>query len=244
MWGVWPAGVCDNQRHSLPAFAGSPGSRPSGVVADLGLAALSHAPQVPQNAVSIGPSGVALGKLVYSTIMSVDGYVADANGSFDWAKPNEKVHSFINDLQRSVGTYLFGRRMYEIMVAWEQLDTRDRPGFIRDYARIWRAAEKIVFSSKLETASSARTRIERRFDSEAVRSMKDTAARDLAVGGPHLAAHAFMAGLVDECQLFIAPIAVGGGTAAFPMGVIQRLSLESERRFDNGVVFLDFHVVT
>ena len=139
-----------------------------------------------------------MAKLIYSAITSLDGYVADEDGKFDWAEPDEEVHSFVNDLERPVGTYLYGRRMYEVMVAWETLDLADQPPFIQDFAEIWRAADKIVYSKTLETASSARTRIERDFDPEAVRQLKAAAGRDLTVGGPDLAAQAFKAGLVDE----------------------------------------------
>jgi dihydrofolate reductase len=179
-----------------------------------------------------------MGKLIYSAIMSLDGYVADQGGNFDWAEPDEEVHTFANDLERPVGTYLYGRRMYEVMAAWETIT--DQTPHIRDFAEIWRAADKIVYSRTLETPSSARTRIEREFDPEAVRQMKAAAGRDLTVGGPNLAAHAFGAGLVDECHLFLAPIVVGGGNRALPDGVRVRLALLDERRFANGVVFLRY----
>ena len=181
-----------------------------------------------------------MAKLIYAAITSLDGYVADESGNFDWGEPDEEVHTFVNDLQRSVGTYLYGRRLYEVMVAWETMNLADEPPYIHDFAETWQAADKIVFSRTLETVSSARTRIERDFDPEAVRQMKATAARDIAVGGPHLAAEAFKAGLVDECQLFVAPIVVGGGKQSLPDSVRLQLELLDERRFDGGMVYLRY----
>ena len=160
-----------------------------------------------------------MARLIYSALASLDGYVADADGSFEWAAPDEEVHTAVNDLERSIGTFLLGRRMYEVLVAWETMDTADEPASIKDFAEIWRAADKIVYSRSLETASSARTRIERTFDPDAIRQMKATSERDLGIGGPDLAAQAFRAGLVDEVQLFLSPIVVGGGTRALPDGV-------------------------
>jgi dihydrofolate reductase len=179
-----------------------------------------------------------MAKLIYSAITSLDGYVADENGNFDWAEPDEEVHTFINDLERPVGTYLYGRRMYEVMVAWETLTLADQPPFMRDFAEIWQAADKVVYSKTLETASSARTRIERDFDPEAVRQMK--AGRDLSVGGPDLAARAIRAGLVDEWHMFVAPIVVGGGTRFFPNDVRLKLELVDQRRFGGGMVHLHY----
>jgi dihydrofolate reductase len=179
-----------------------------------------------------------MAKLIYSAITSLDGYVADENGNFDWAEPDEEVHAFINDLQRPVGTYLYGRRMYEVMVAWETLTLADQPPFMQDFAEIWQAADKIVYSKTLETVSSARTRIERDFDPEAVRQMK--AGRDLTVGGPDLAARAIRAGLVDEWHMFVAPIVVGGGTRFFPNDVRLKLDLLDQRRFAGGMVHLHY----
>jgi dihydrofolate reductase len=181
-----------------------------------------------------------MAKLIYSAITSLDGYVADEDGKFDWAEPDEEVHSFVNDLERPVGTYLLGRRMYEVLVAWETIMLADQPPFIRDYAEIWRAADKIVYSTSLETVSSARTRIERGFDPEAVRRMKASAERDITVGGPDLAAQAIKAGLVDEFRLLLTPIVVGGGTQSLPDGVRLELELLDERRFGNGVVHLRY----
>jgi dihydrofolate reductase len=179
-----------------------------------------------------------MAKLIYSTISSLDGYVADEDGNFDWAAPDEEVHTFVNDLERRVGTFLYGRRMYEVLVAWETMDTAEEPPFVGDYAEIWRAADKIVYSRTQETASSARTRIERVFDPEAVRQMKASSERDISVGGPDLAAQAIKAGLVDEFHLFLTPIVVGGGTRSLPEDVRVKLELLDERRFGNGVVHL------
>jgi dihydrofolate reductase len=180
----------------------------------------------------------SVARLVYTAITSLDGYVADADGNFDWAEPSEEVHAFINDQERSVGTYLFGRRMYEVMVAWETMDLAGEPAVMQDYAAIWRLADKIVYSRTLDRASSARTRIERDFDPEEVRRMKSEAARDISVGGPHLAAAAIEAGLVDEYHLFLHPIVVGGGTQALPAQVRVKLELLGEHRFPGGVVHL------
>ena len=186
-----------------------------------------------------------MAKLVYSAIASLDGYVADEDGNFDWAVPDEEVHAFINDLDRPLGTYLYGRRMYETMVGWETDHTlADRSPLMRDFAELWQAADKIVYSATLEAVSTARTRIERDFDPEAVRKMKASAERDLIVGGPELAAQAFRAGLVDECHLFVAPIVVGGGKRSLPDGVRLELELLDERRFGGGMVYLRYHTET
>lgn len=180
--------------------------------------------------------------LTYSTIMSLDGYVADEHGNFDWGVPDEEVHTFINDLERSVGTYLYGRRMYEVMAAWETMDLADEPPFIREFAAIWRAAGKVVYSTTLDDISTAHTHIERAFDPDGVRRMKASAERDLSVGGPELAAQALTAGLVDECHLFLAPVVVGGGTRSLPDGVHVGLELLDERRFGNAMVYLRYRV--
>jgi dihydrofolate reductase len=186
-----------------------------------------------------------MAKLIYSTIASLDGYVADEDGNFDWAAPDEEVHSFVNDLERPIGTYLYGRRMYEVMVYWETAHTvPDQPPVIRDYAQIWQAADKVVYSKTLETPSSARTRIKRDFEPAAVRQMKATDERDLSVGGPVLAAQAIAAGLVDELHLFVAPVVVGGGTGSLPDDVRWNLELVDERRFGNGVVHLHYRTGT
>lgn len=181
-----------------------------------------------------------MAKLIYSVIMSLDGYIADKNGNFDWAMPDEEVHSFINELERPVGTYLYGRRMYEVMAVWQTLRTDDEPPCIAEFADIWRAADKVVYSTTLTTASTPGTRIEHRFEPEAVRRMKASAAQDLAVGGPTLAAHALQAGLVDVCHLFLAPHLVGGGKGVFPGDVRLELELQEERRFRNGMVYLNY----
>ena len=184
-----------------------------------------------------------MARLIYSAITSLDGYVADENGDFDWAEPDEEVHTFVNNLERPVGSYLYGRRMYETMVVWEAAETvANQPPFMQDFAAIWRAADKIVYSRTLETVSSARTRIERDFDPEAVRWMKASAERDITVGGSDLAAQALKAGLVDELQLFITPIVVGGGKQSLPNHVRLKLELLDERRFGNGVVYLRYRI--
>jgi dihydrofolate reductase len=185
-----------------------------------------------------------MAKLIYSVLASLDGYVADEQGAFDWAAPDEEIHAFVNDLERPIGTYLYGRRMYEVMVAWETMDLTDQPPYIHDYTRIWQAADKIVYSKTLEAVSSARTRIEREFDPDAIGRMKATAERNLSVGGSTLAAHAIAAGLVDELHLFVSPVVVGGGTRALPDGVRLDLDLVDERRFGSGVVHLRYRTRT
>ena len=182
--------------------------------------------------------GVA--RLIYSTIASLDGYVEDESGKFDWAMPSEEVHAFVNDLERPIGTYLYGRRMYETMVFWEHPpDLAAESPVFRDFAELWQAADKIVYSRTLAATASARTRIERAFDIDAVRRLKASAERDISVGGPDLAAHAIRAGLVDEYHLFVTPVLVGGGKRSFP-NVRLDLDLVDERRFANGVVYLHY----
>jgi dihydrofolate reductase len=185
-----------------------------------------------------------MAKLIYSAITSLDGYIEDAQGNFDWAAPDEEVHDFVNDLEQPVGTYLFGRRMYETMVVWERPpDLAAQPSAEQEFAKIWQAADKIVYSRTLQTASSARTRIERELDAEAVRRLKAEAARDLTIGGPELAAHAIEAGLVDEVQLFLVPVVVGGGKRSLPAsGVRLNLELLDERRFRDGTVYLHYRI--
>jgi dihydrofolate reductase len=179
-----------------------------------------------------------LARLVYTVIASLDGYVADERGNFDWAAPDEEVHRFVNDLERSIGTFLFGRRLYETMVYWETaLQLPDQPAFAREYAEIWQAADKVVYSRTLARASSARTRIEPVFDAHAVAAMKSSAEKDLGVGGPHLAAEAIRAGLVDEYQLLTAPVIVGGGNRWLPDGVRVDLELIDSRRFASGFTY-------
>jgi dihydrofolate reductase len=185
-----------------------------------------------------------MAKLIYTAITSLDGYNADEDGNFDWGEPDEEVHTSINELERPIGTYLLGRRMYEVMAVWETLldDVDDPPKQIRDYAQIWKAADKIVYSRTLEQVSTARTRIERDFDPEAVRALKEAEEHDLGVGGPELAAQAFKASLVDECRLFIAPIVVGGGKRNLPDGVRMKLELLDERRFGSGFMYLRYRI--
>jgi dihydrofolate reductase len=181
-----------------------------------------------------------MAKLIYLALTSLDGFVEDRDGKFDWAAPDEEVHAFVNDLVRPIGTYLYGRRMYETMAFWETAPTlADQPLFVKDFAQIWRAADKIVYSTTLEAVSSARTRIERDFDPEAVRQMKSRAERDITVGGATLAAQAFKAGLIDECHLFLAPIVVGGGKRSLPGNRLE-LELLDERRFGKGMVHLHY----
>ncbi|GIF51493.1 dihydrofolate reductase [Asanoa ferruginea] len=184
-----------------------------------------------------------MANLIYSAIASLDGFTADEKGGFDWAAPDEEVHAFVNDRERVVGTYLYGRRMYETMVYWETASTGDeQTAVLRDYARIWQAADKVVYSSTLDAVPSARTRTEREFNPDVVRRMKATATADISVGGPGLAAHALAAGLVDELALFLNPVVVGGGTRALPAGRRFDLRLLDEHRFTNGVVYLRYQV--
>jgi dihydrofolate reductase len=186
-----------------------------------------------------------LAKLIYSAISSLDGYVADEDGNFRWAAPDEEVHSFINDLERPLGTYLYGRRMYEVMGFWESADIlADESPIMRDFAELWQAADKVVYSKTLEAVSTKRTRLERAFDPEAIRHMKAEAGRDLGIGGPELAAQAINAGLVDEYHLFITPVVIGSGNPAFPDRVRVELELLDERRFAGGVVHLHYRTRT
>jgi dihydrofolate reductase len=177
-------------------------------------------------------------RLIYSAIASLDGYVADEDGRWDWSVPDAEVHAAVNDLTRPAGTHLLGRRMYDVLVAWETIED-DEPE-IRDFAELWRGADKVVYSRTLAEPRSARTRIEREFVPEAIRAMKAEAERDLYIAGPELAAQAFAAGLVDDCHLFLSPVIVGGGKRALPDGVQVRLELAGERRFGNGVVHLAY----
>jgi dihydrofolate reductase len=179
-----------------------------------------------------------MGRVVYSAIASLDGYVNDERGNFDWAAPDAEVHAFVNDLERPIGTHLYGRRMYETLAVWETLED-DHPQ-MRDFAQIWRGADKIVYSRTLTEVASARTRIERDFDPESVRRI----AGDISIGGPTLAAQAFAAGLVDEVHLFLHPVAVGGGTPALPRDARLDLELLDHRRFASGVVHLHYRYAT
>jgi dihydrofolate reductase len=184
-----------------------------------------------------------MAKLIYAAISSLDGYVADADGNFDWCAPDAEVHAFVNDLERPIGTHLYGRRMYEVLAVWDTIDTGpDQAEVMRDYAGIWRAADKVVYSRTLTGVSTARTRLERDFDPEAVRVLKEEAVRDLGIGGPGLAACALRAGLVDEVHLFLSPVVVGGGTPALPGGLRLDLELVEQGRFGNGVVYVAYRV--
>ena len=181
--------------------------------------------------------------LIYSAITSLDGYIEDDEGEFDWSAPDDEVHAFVNDLERPIGTYLYGRRMYETMVFWETVSAAsDEPAVFWDYAGIWRAAEKVVYSRSLSEVSSAKTRIEREFDLAAIQDLKETSAADIAIGGPELAGQAIAAGLLDECHLFLSPILVGGGKRALSDRVHAWLQLLDERRFENGVVHLHYRM--
>jgi dihydrofolate reductase len=177
--------------------------------------------------------------LIYSAICSLDGYVADRNGNFDWAAPGEEVHAFVNELERPIGTHLYGRRMYETMSVWETMPVDGEPSVMRDFQQIWRAADKVVYSTTLDAVSTTRTTLEREFDPDTVRTLVGSAA-GVSVGGPTLAAHAFAAGLVDECHLFLVPVIVGGGPRALPDGVRLTLHLAGEHRFASGVVYLHY----
>jgi len=185
-------------------------------------------------------------RLIYFAMQSLDGYIEDPQGKFDWAGPDDEVHQFVNDLLRPVGTYLYGRRMYETMQGWETLyGTESDPPVERDFARLWRAADKVVYSTILSQVSTQRTRLDRAFDVDAIREMKARAQRDLAIGGPGLAAHAFRAGLIDEIHLFVAPRIVGGGKPSLPEGVDLELKLVEERRFErSSVVYLRYVALT
>jgi dihydrofolate reductase len=184
-----------------------------------------------------------MAKLIYSAIASLDGYVEDEQGRFEWAAPDDEVHAFVNELERPIGTYLYGRRMYETMVFWETAGTDvDEAGVGRDFAEIWRAAEKIVYSRTLQAVSSARTRIERDLDADAIRRLKEASASDITIGGAELAGQAMAAGLVDELHLLLGPVVVGGGKRALPGHVRTRLELVDERRFRSGVVYLRYRV--
>jgi dihydrofolate reductase len=180
-------------------------------------------------------------RLIYSAILSLDGYIEDERGDFSWAAPGEEVHAFVNELERPVGAYLYGRRMYETMAGWET-GTFGSSAATLEFADIWRAADKVVYSRSLDRVSTERTRLERSFDPDAVRRLKAEADRDLSIGGPDLAAQAFAAGLVDECQLLLSPVIVGGGKRGLPEGVRLTLELIDERRFAGGVVFLRYSV--
>jgi dihydrofolate reductase len=182
-----------------------------------------------------------MAKLIYSAIASLDGYVADENGKFDWAKPDEEVHAFVNDLERPIGTYLYGRRMYEVMKAWESDEILEgQPPQMRDYAEIWRAADKIVFSRTLERVETSRTTLERSSDPEAIRALKESEEQEISIGGPELAAQAIEAGLVDEIHLLLVPVAVGAGKSALPIQAPLVLRLLDKRSFNSNTVYLRY----
>jgi dihydrofolate reductase len=182
-----------------------------------------------------------MGKLIYSTLASLDGYIEDEGGQFDWAAPGYDVHAFINDLTRPIGVHLYGRKMYDVMVVWEtDPDLAAQSPLLEDYAQLWQAADKVVFSRTLHSVSTSRTRLEREFDPEMIRQMKGHEERDLIIGGPELAAHAFRANLVDECQLFLVPVSVGGGKRCLPADLRLQLDLLEERRFADGTVYLRY----
>lgn len=183
-----------------------------------------------------------MGDLIYSAICSLDGYVEDADGGFQWAAPDEEVHAFVNDEERSVGTYLYGRGMYETMAVWESWDTAAEPPVIRDFAEIWRAADKIVFSRTLDRVGTERTRLERELDPDMVRALKESSERDLGIGGATIAAGAIAAGLVDEIRLLIVPVLVGGGKPALPRGIRVDLELREQHPFRGGAVQLAYRV--
>jgi dihydrofolate reductase len=184
-----------------------------------------------------------MARLVYAAIASLDGYVADQRGGFEWAAPDAEVHAFVNAFERPIGTYLYGRRMYETMVFWEtEGDGPDEDDVVREYTGIWRATDKVVFSRTLDTVSSVRTRLERDFSPDVVRSLKESAVSDLAIGGADLAGQALAAGLVDDLHLIVVPVVVGGGSRALPDGVQLQLDLVDERRFASGFVHLQYRV--
>ncbi|MCM3662325.1 dihydrofolate reductase family protein [Georgenia satyanarayanai] len=184
-----------------------------------------------------------MGKLIYAANVSLDGYLEDETGAFDWSEPDEAVHAFWNEHERGIGTSLYGRRMYETMRVWEDDDwLADEPAVVREYAQIWRDADKVVYSSTLDEVTTARTRVERRFEPKAVRRLKTDSSADLSIGGATIGAEAFRHGLVDECVLLLYPVAVGGGKPALPRGMCLDLALLDQRRFDSGVVYVRYAV--
>ena len=184
-----------------------------------------------------------MAKLIYTALVSLDGYIEDETGKFDWAVPDEELHRYVNDQERGAGTHLYGRRMYETMIAWETDPSLAAASPItRDFAEIWQAADKIVYSRTLEAASTSKTRIERDFIPYKLRQLKAAATHDLLIGGPGLAAHAFRAGLIDECHLFLVPVIVGGGKKFLPDNIRLALALLEEQRFGNGTLFLRYRV--
>ena len=184
-----------------------------------------------------------MARLIYSFLASLDGYIADDVGNFDWAVPDEEVLDFINAIERDVGTHLYGRTMYEMMVGWENDPAvAGQSPKSAEFAEIWQAAEKVVFSRSLQSVSTKRTRLERSFDPDLVRAIKAEASQDLSISGADVAASAWRAGVIDECQVFVAPMLVGSGKRMFPDDIRQPLALLDERRFGNGMVFLRYAV--
>ncbi|GIJ46797.1 deaminase [Virgisporangium aliadipatigenens] len=183
-----------------------------------------------------------MGRLIATGITSLDGYVNDDSGNFDWAAPDAQVHAFVNERERNTRTHLYGRRMYETMRYWETAGGPDEPAVEREWAELWRGLDKIVYSSTLDSVQTSRTRLERSFDPAAVRALKEAATHDLGIGGAGLAAEAFRAGLVDVVQQYVSPVVVGGGTRFLPEKVRLELELTDEVRFGNGVVFLEYRV--
>ena len=184
-----------------------------------------------------------MAKLIYGMNVSLDGFMEDASGSIDWAEPSEEVHAFFNDLERPIGTALYGRRLYETMAVWEtDPSLAAESEVLADYARVWRDTDKVVYSTTLDSPATARTRIERTFDAEAIGQLKAAADRDVTVGGAELAGHAFRAGLVDELYLMVAPVSLGRGKRALPDDLRLGLELIDQTRFDNGSVYLRYRV--
>ena len=181
-----------------------------------------------------------MARLIYTAITSLDGYIADATGNFDWSTPDDEVHAFVNDLERPIGTYLYGRRLYEVMASWQTVTAEESPGVMADYAQLWRAADKIVYSNSLTEVSTPKTRLEHGFDPASIRTLKESTDRDLSIGGPRLASFAIEAGLVDAFGVFVNPVIVGGGTKYLPEHVRVDLELVDEHRFGNGVVYLSY----
>jgi dihydrofolate reductase len=184
-----------------------------------------------------------MAKLIYSAIASVDGHVADSRGGFDWAAPDVEVHRSINDLMRPIGTHLYGRRLYEVMQAWASPDLLTDPApAVRDFAEIWQAADKVVYSTTMAVPAAERTRLESAFDPARVGDLKAAASADLLIGGADLGGQAIAAGLVDELHLYLVPMLVGGGTPALPVDVRLPIALLDQQRFDNGTVHLHYAV--
>jgi dihydrofolate reductase len=183
-------------------------------------------------------------KLMYVSNVSLDGFIEDEHGGFEWTEPDDGQFAFVTDLVRPVGTYIYGRRLYETMAVWETEPALSaQSDLYAEFARVWQAADKIVYSSTLDAVSTGNSRLERRFDPDSIRKMKATTSRDLMVGGANIAAYAFNAGLIDECHLFICPCVVGRGKPSLPSDLRAKLELLDERRFDNGVVYVRHGIV-